>query len=347
MKFLTETAFFGNTLLKYLIFLAALSAGLIAAFLIGRIFARRLGAWSKKRADATGAFVAVGLRRYALPAAYFFVIYLSAHILTLSTKVERALGYGLAALATYLGAAFFSKLAAVFLGRLVKSEEGSEGAVRWMAGIVRAVIWMIAAILFLDNVGVKMGALVTGLGVGGIAVAFAAQSVLTDIFCFITIFFDKPFVIGDFIVAGDQAGTVEHIGLKTTRLRALGGEQLVVSNADLTSARVSNYKTMTKRRVVATVGVTYETPPETLRKIPGVIEAILGEIEGATFSRAHFSAYGPYSLNFEIVYFVEGADYIRYMDINQQVNLRIKEEFAALGVRFAYPTQKLFLERYL
>lgn len=345
MAFLSETVYFGNTLLRYLIFLFVLSAGLFAVRFIGKIVERRLHGWAHKRETVSSEFIAAGLTRYVLPAAYFAVVYLASHILILARPVEAVLGFGLALFATYLGAALLSKIVALLLGRATRDEAGSEGAIKWMAGIAKVIIWMIAAILFLDNVGVKINTLVTGLGIGGIAIAFAAQSILTDLFCFVTIFFDKPFVIGDFIVAGENMGTVEHIGLKTTRLRALGGEQLIVSNADLTGARVSNYKTMTKRRVVTTIGVTYNTKPETLRMIPGLVESIIGEIEGAEFSRAHFSAYGPYSLIFEIVYFVEGADYGRYMDINQQINLRIMEEFAKCGVEFAYPTQKLFVER--
>jgi small-conductance mechanosensitive channel len=345
MDFLTETVYFGNTLYQYLTFLGVLAAAFFAVHLLGKMIAGRLRAWSKKRENATGDFIVLGLRQYALPAAYFFAVFLSAHILTLSDQLEKTLGYALALLATYLGAAFLSKLAAIFLARAVKGGAGSEDAVRWMAGIAKAVIWAVAAILLLDNLGVKINTLVTGLGIGGIAIAFAAQSVLTDIFCFFTILLDKPFVIGDFIIAGENMGTVEHIGLKTTRLRALGGEQLVVSNADLTSARVSNYKTMTRRRVVITVCVTYDTSPELLGQIPETVAEILDGIEGATFNRAHFSAYGSYSLNFEIVYFVESADYAHYMDINQLFNLRLMEAFRKLGVRFAYPTQTLFVAR--
>lgn len=345
MDFLAQTTYFGNTILRYLIFLAVLAAALVAVRILGGLLTRRLIAWSDRRQNAAGRFIALGLKKYALPAAYFLAVYISAHILTLPDGVEKGLGYALALMATYLGAAFLSKLAAVFLGKAAKGGAGSEDAVRWMAGIAKVVIWMVAAILLLDNVGVKIDSLVTGLGIGGIAIAFAAQSVLTDIFCFFTILLDKPFVIGDFIIAGENMGTVEHIGLKTTRLRALGGEQLVVSNADLTSARVSNYKTMTRRRVVATIGVTYDTSPELLRQIPGVVWEILAGIEGAEFNRAHFSAYGPYSLNFEIVYYVEGADYAHYMDINQHFNLRLMEAFRKLGVQFAYPTQTLFVAR--
>ncbi len=345
MAFLREHVYFGNTLLQYLIFLAVLAVGLFCVHITGRIAARRLRAWSEKRENVTADFISAGIHKYVLPTAYFLVVYLVAHILTLSAPLNQALGYALALMATYLGAAFLSKLVALFLRKATANGGSSDEAIKWMAGIARAGIWIVAAILLLDNIGVKINTLVTGLGIGGIAIAFAAQNILTDIFCFFTIIFDKPFVIGDFIVAGENMGTVEHIGLKTTRLRALSGEQLVVSNTDLTSARVSNYKTMTRRRVVTTIGVTYDTPPETMRQIPGVVEGILGEIEDATFNRTHFSAYGPYSLNIEIVYYVESADYVRYMDVNQTINLRLMEEFSKLGVEFAYPTQKLFVER--
>ncbi|NLI55091.1 MAG: mechanosensitive ion channel family protein, partial [Clostridiales bacterium] len=223
-------------------------------------------------------------------------------------------------------------------------DESGQLAVKWMARIAKILIWALALILFLDNIGVKITSLVTGLGIGGVAIAFAAQNVLTDIFCFFTIFFDKPFELGDFIIAGDHMGTVEHIGVKTTRLRALGGEQLVVSNADLTGSRIRNFKTMQQRRVLFTLGVTYNTPSEKLRKIPEMIKQVVEETENATFSRAHFAAYGAYSLNIEIVYYVLTSDYDQYMDINQRINFGIMEGFERLGVSFAFPTTTVQVE---
>ncbi len=148
-------------------------------------------------------------------------------------------------------------------------------------------------------------------------------------FCFFTIFFDKPFEIGDFIIAGEQMGTVEHIGVKTTRLRALSGEQLVFSNSDLTGSRIRNYKSMQQRRVVFTLGLTYDTPVETLRRIPGVVKEIVEGEQDTQFGRAHFASYGAYSLNYEIVYFVLSSDYDKYMDVNEQINLKIKEALSA------------------
>ena len=216
-------------------------------------------------------------------------------------------------------------------------------ALKWMTGIVKTVIWGVALLLFLDNVGVKINSLITGIGIGGIAIAFAAQAILTDVFCFFTIFFDRPFEIGDFIITGEQMGTVEHIGVKTTRLRALSGEQLVFSNTDLTSSRISNYKTMEQRRVLFTIGVTYETAYDKLKEIPELIKSIVSNVPDTTFGRAHFFSYGAYSLNFEIAYYILSGDYDKYMDINQEINFRIKEEFDKRRIEFAFPTQTLQL----
>ena len=232
-----------------------------------------------------------------------------------------------------------SSLAVSFFEKLSRGkDESGTLAIKWLLRITKGVIWGLALILFLDNIGVKITSLVTGLGVGGVAIAFAAQSALTDIFCFFTIFFDKPFEIGDFIIAGEHMGTVEHIGVKTTRLRAIGGEQLIVSNTDLTGSRIRNYKTMQQRRVSFTLGITYDTPAEKLKEIPAYLKEIVEQTEDTTFSRAHFASFGSYCLNIEVVYFVLSGDYDRYMEINQKINLAIKERFEQHGISFALPT---------
>ena len=205
--------------------------------------------------------------------------------------------------------------------------------------MVELVIWSIALILFLDNIGIQITSLVTGLGIGGVALAFAAQAILVDLFCSFTIFFDKPFEIGDFIIVGDQMGTVEYIGMKTTRLRALSGEQLVLANSDLTKSRIQNYKTMAERRVLFKLGVTYDTALAKLKEIPGVIKNIISNVPQTRFGRAHFCAYGAYSLDYEIVYYVLSSDFDIYMDINQEIYFQIKEEFEHRGIEFAFPTQ--------
>jgi len=223
-----------------------------------------------------------------------------------------------------------------------KAVAGSVGIIRFVA---RVAIWAVVLLLTLDNLGIDVTALIAGLGIGGIAVALALQNVLGDLLASLSIALDRPFVIGDFLIVGEHMGSVEYIGIKSTRLRSLSGEQIVMSNADLLSSRVRNYGRMQERRVVFRLGVTYETPREKLLKLPSLLRSIIESQDEVRFDRAHFAAYGAYSLDFEIVYHVLRADYGRYMDVQQAVNFRIHEEFEALGVGFAYPTQTLWLAR--
>jgi small-conductance mechanosensitive channel len=207
----------------------------------------------------------------------------------------------------------------------------------------RLALYTVLLLLALDNLGVDITALVTGLGVGGVAVALALQSILGDLFASLSIVLDRPFVIGDFIIVGDMLGTVEHVGLKTTRVRSLSGEQLVFSNSDLLGSRIRNFKRMIQRRVVFTIGVTYQTPRPLLERIPAMIRATIEAQETTRFDRAHFARYGPSSLDFETVYYVLDPDYNRYMDVQQAVNLEIHRRFEEAGIDFAYPTQTVFV----
>jgi len=213
-----------------------------------------------------------------------------------------------------------------------------------MSFLGKLVLWSVVVLLALDNMGVDVTALVAGLGVGGIAVALAAQNILGDLFASLSIVLDKPFVLGDFIIVGDQMGTVEKVGLKTTRVRALSGEQLVFSNNDLLQSRVRNFKRMQERRVVFTVGVLYETPREKLEAIPDMIRRIVEAQDRVRLDRSHFKEFGASSLNFETVYYVAVPDYNVYMDVQQAINLALFDAFAAEGIEFAYPTQTLHVQ---
>ncbi len=223
--------------------------------------------------------------------------------------------------------------------------DGGEKQLRGIRRLVNFAIWMTALVFVLDNLGVKISAVVAGLGVGGIAVALAAQAVLGDMFGYFVIFFDKPFAIGDFIVVEEKMGTVEYIGIKTTRIRAIGGELLIFSNKDLTNSRVHNFKKMERRRVVFKLGIIYQTPSEKLKAIPALVRRIIESQQDTTFDRGHFASYGDSSLNFEFVYYVSGADYTKYMDIQQAINLEIFEAFEKQNIEFAYPSQTLFISK--
>ncbi len=211
--------------------------------------------------------------------------------------------------------------------------------------IGRLVLWSVLLLVALDNIGVDINALITGLGIGGIAVALAAQNILGDLFASLSIMFDKPFVLGDFIVVGDLMGTVEKIGMKTTRVRALSGEQLIFSNNDLLSSRIRNLKRMQERRVVFTVGVTYQTPADKLERIPAMIREIIEKQEQTRFDRSHFLNWGDSALLIETVYWVLGPEFQMYADIHQRVNLAIYRKFEEEGIEFAYPTRTVHLVR--
>tara|TARA_B100000508_G_scaffold5082_1_gene4027 strand:- start:1251 stop:2363 length:1113 start_codon:yes stop_codon:yes gene_type:complete len=204
--------------------------------------------------------------------------------------------------------------------------------------ISRVLLWSLGILFVLSNLGIEVTSLLAGLGIGGIAIAFALQGVLSDLFASFSIYFDKPFRIGDFIVIGADSGTVEKIGVKSTRIRTLQGEELVVSNAELTTARVQNFKKMEERRIVSQFGVVYETPLEQLKEIPSIVARIFEDVEDARLDRVHFTTLGDFSLNYEVVYYIESSDYAHALDIQQMYNFTLMERFAEIGIEFAYPT---------
>ncbi len=226
-----------------------------------------------------------------------------------------------------------------------KREEEAEdiSLINNISNILKASIWGLLVILLLDNLGYDINALVAGLGIGGIAIALAVQNILGDIFSSLSIHFDKPFVAGDFIIVGGDAGTVKKIGIKTTRIQTLQGEELVVSNNELTSTRIHNYKRMKRRRIVFGFGVEYETSTGKLRKIPALVGEIMDSLDLVDVDRVHFKEFGDFSLNFEVVYYLNSSDYNEYMDSQQEINLRIKERFEEEGIVMAYPTQTIYM----
>lgn len=233
------------------------------------------------------------------------------------------------------------------LGRYFKRHAGDGGAASASATLLswalRTMLWAVAILSVLANVGVNITAFIASLGIGGVAVALAVQNILGDLFASLSIAVDKPFEVGDFIGVGTFAGSVEYVGLKTTRIRSLSGEQLVMSNADLLKQPVKNFRRMTTRRIVFTFGVTYDTTPEQVEAIPGIVRSIIESRDKVRFDRAHFKEFGADALNFEAVYIVLEADYNLYMDLQQDINLGLMRELSAMGVRFAFPTRTIYV----
>jgi small-conductance mechanosensitive channel len=209
----------------------------------------------------------------------------------------------------------------------------------------KLIIWFLGVLYLLNYLGVDITAALAGLGIGGIAVALASQTILGDLFSYFVITFDKPFEIGDFLIFDDKLGVIEKIGIKSTKIRALSGEQIIVSNSNLVNSRLHNYKRMERRRVVFNFGVLYQTSAEKLKLIPAIVKAIIEENELTEFDRSHFKSYGNFSLDFENVYYIKSNDYNVYMDIQQEINLKIFEKFEQMSISFAYPTQTLFVNK--
>lgn len=340
-----DTVFLGNPLKDWAIALAIV----VVAFSIIKILRlpvlRRFKKWSNRTTNSFDDFLVLAIEKCVIPFLYFVAIYAALHYLAFNDKINKAIDVAILFIITFYILRLLSSAVQysifTFLGRQENSETKQKQA-RGLILIFKAVIWIVGIVFLMNNLGYNVTTIITGLGIGGIAVALAAQTILGDLFSYFVIFFDRPFEIGDFIKVDDKAGNVEYIGIKTTRLRAIGGEQLICSNKDLTDSRVHNFKRMERRRVVFNIGVVYSTPAGQLRKIPGIIKGIIESIEGATFDRSHFSEFGDFSLNFESVYYIDGPDYSEYMNRQQNMYMQIFEAFEKEEIEFAFPTQTLY-----
>jgi small-conductance mechanosensitive channel len=346
MQFL-EYSFYENPVRQWLIALAIALAVVLVLRIVVAIIVGRVAAFSKRTESQWDDILADTLRKTKMIILILAGVYAGSHVLDLSDTAGSWLSKGII-LVLWLQVGIWASTA---LGSWLKAyrerklaEDPSAATMVTAASFVgRIVLWAVVLLLVLDNLGVEVTALIAGLGVGGIAVALALQNILGDLFASLSIIVDKPFVIGDFIVVGDFLGSVETIGLKTTRVRSLSGEQLIFSNNDLLSSRVRNYGRMLERRVVFSIGVTYQTPREKLEKIPRLIRESVELQPEIRFDRAHFKEYGDFSINFETVYYVLSRDYNQYMNTQQAINLAIHERFEGEGIEFAYPTQTLHL----
>jgi small-conductance mechanosensitive channel len=223
------------------------------------------------------------------------------------------------------------------------TQEGLATAVSALRFLARIGVWSIVVLLVLSNLHINVTTLIAGLGVGGVAVALALQNILGDLFASLSILLDKPFAVGHFIVVDNLTGTVEYVGVKSTRIRSIDGEELIISNSDLLKSRIHNYERSSERRVLLKIGVTYDTAYEKLKAIPEMAREVVESVGLTRFDRARFITYGDSSLNFEVVYFVSSTDYRVYLDVQHEVNLGLFKKFGDESIDFAFPTQTLYL----
>lgn len=227
--------------------------------------------------------------------------------------------------------------------RVTKKSGNTAQAIKTLGIIVKVILWVLALLFLLSNMGINVSSVIAGLGIGGIAVALALQNILTDLFSSFAIYFDKPFEVGDFIIVNDKVGVVEKIGIKTTRIRALQGEEIVISNKELTSSQIQNFKKLTERRIVFGFGLVYGTSNEKLKKVKNIVEDIFEKIENTRLDRCHFSRFDDSALFFEVVYFVDSPEYNIYMDIQEKINLELKDTFEKEKIEMAFPTRTVHL----
>ena len=345
-----QITFLGNRIIDYAICAGLILGGSIVIKLFQRFILKRLKRMAEKTATTLDDFLIGIFQSTLLPLLHFGIFYLSLNILTVVPFLKKGIDIIFTAILTV----FIARLATALItygfsvyGTTRGKDMALERSLKGILRVAKLIVWGLAIMFLLDNLGFKISAVIAGLGIGGVAVALAAQAILGDLFSYFSIIFDRPFEIGDFIIIGDYLGCIEYIGIKTTRIRSLGGEQLIFSNTDLTNSRVRNYKKMQKRRVVFKIGVTYQTSLEHVKAIPRIIENIIKNVKDTVFDRSHFFSYGDFNLVFESVYYVMGASYNKYMDIQEEINFAIKEEFEKRGIEFAYPTQTLYVSKNL
>jgi small-conductance mechanosensitive channel len=338
----------GNPVADWLVALVAMIAVAAGLDALKSIVARRLGVRAARTTTRLDDIVAATLRSTKLVVLGIVGLYVGASLLTLPAKVDLFIGrFAITALLIQVALWGDTGLRTwLLVTRAQRSEDPdrvtSSAAITFL---VRVALWAIIALMVLDNLGVNITTLVASLGIGGIAIALAVQSILGDLFASLSIVLDKPFVVGDFIIVDKMLGTVEKIGLKTTRVRSLGGEQIVFSNNDLLKSRIQNLRRMESRRIVFGFGVSYQTPEPILRALPAMLEEIVRSQPQVRFDRAHLSGLAAPSFNYEIVYYVDNTDYTIYMDVQQEIYLRIVALLQSQGVSLALPVQTVHVAR--
>lgn len=342
--------FFQNKVQDYIIAFLVFFIVLFGLSILKGLLVRHLGALAAKTVSDFDDLLVKLISQIGWPVFIVVAMSLAVTFLILPESAHAFLKYAVIFVVTVRAILLVQEIIQYSVNKILKKRIGSENPssqamVNSVVWIIKWGMWILGGIFILDNLGINITSLVAGIGIGGIAVAMASQAILGDAFSALSIYLDKPFEIGDFIIIDDCMGTVEYIGVKTTRLRSLSGEQLIFSNSDLTKSRVKNYKRMDSRRIAFKIGVTYQTTVKQVKEIPDLIKDIFSAVKDVRLDRAHLQNFGDFSLEYEIVYYVSSADYNIYMDKQQEINFKIMEVFERSGIEFAYPTQTLYLKK--
>lgn len=339
-----ETLYWGNTIKEYATAFLLFIVLFIFLGLFKKVILDRFKRFAQKSSTDIDDIIVAIIGEIQPPFYSFIALYIALQLITVTDTVLNIVTAILLLWATYL----IIRMMRVFIDRVIRNRLGEDdgstrAAVQLLSAIVTFALWILGILLVLQNLGINITSLIAGLGIGGIAVALALQNVFSDLFSSFSILFDKPFTVGDFIIAGTTSGTVEKIGIKTTRLRAVSGEQIVVSNAQLTSAVIQNYKRMEERRKVFNFGVTYETSAKVLDTIPSIVKEIIEQDDSTRFMSAHFKEFGDSAYVYEVIYYVTTPDYFEYLTIHNGISLKLINAFRNKKIEMAYPTHRVYM----
>ena len=337
-----DYVFWGNEIGDYVLSFLVLISLLICLRIFRKIALKRVTSVIKK--VSLGRSLISILESIKLPFYLFVSFWISLNVLNVDERISKVLNSVLIIWASYyLIIALQILIDYLLKKRIIKDPESKESFIM-IGKAIKFVIWLTVFLMVISSLGINITSIVAGLGIGGIAIAFALQNVLSDLFSSFSIQFDKPFAAGDLILVGEHMGTVERIGIKTTRLRSIQGEEIIISNKELTTVRVQNFRKIERRRNAFKFGVVYETPNEKLKKIDEIIAEIIKDEELADFDRVFFIGFRDYSLEFEAVYFVLSGDYKEFLRTHESILLKIKERFEKEGIVMAFPTQTLYIK---
>lgn len=346
ISYVLSLSYLSNTIGAYIFSAVSFVLVLWLLYFLRKVVFKKLEELSKKTETDIDDLAVKLIKKIKSPEYQILAFYFAVKNLNRSASFDHILKMVLIIFFTYRTLTIAEEIFSYWLEKLQKDKKNPVEAIGSVKIIFRLTIWLVAILFILHNAGAKIGTLLTSLGIGGVAVALAAQTILGDIFNFFVILLDKPFTKGDFIVLGGNiSGTVEEIGLKSVKIRSLAGELITVTNTKVFADIIQNYAQMKERRVLASVGVVYRTPLEKLQKIPQIIKESVEKFSNTRFDRANMSKFGAYSIDFEFVYYLTDANYSFYMSCHEKILREIFSRFAGEGIEFAYPTQTLIIEK--
>ena len=323
-----------------------IAGGIALTFLISFVFKKILPRLANKTKSNFDDFIIREITNLIFPLGSIAVLFLAERKLQLPGGLNRPYELILTIAAAVVFVRLINRLGIRLLQGLARrsGREDIEQLVRTLFPLLKSLTWIVVSLIVLQSQGVKLTVVWGLLSAGGIGLGLALKEPAQELFAYLMILIDKPFTIGQFIAVDSVSATVEKIGVRSTHLRSLRGEIVVINNSTLTSSNIENFATMQQRRMIYSIGVTYQTTADQIQSIPTTIQTIIENTNHTIFNRCHFTTFGDYSLNFEIVYYIDNRDYTLAMDIQQSINLSIMRKFEEQGIEFAFPSQTLYLE---